>query len=103
LKIDTILNRYNTRIDTKNIDKVSIPQVSKTPLMETTIKKKGEVDSKSRVHGVAGIRVADASVLPVPIAAHYMVCVYALGWKIADLIADSCNEFQGCDVVFDSL
>jgi choline dehydrogenase-like flavoprotein len=73
-----------------------------TAAMEITVNK-GEVDSKSRVHGVAGIRVVDASVLPVPIAAHYMVCVYALGWKIADLIADSCNEFQCCDVVFDSL
>jgi choline dehydrogenase-like flavoprotein len=31
----------------------------------------------------------DASVLPVLIAAHYMVYVYALGWKVADLITDS--------------
>jgi hypothetical protein len=32
LKVSVILNQYNTLIDTKNIDKVSIPQVSKTPL-----------------------------------------------------------------------
>jgi choline dehydrogenase-like flavoprotein len=59
-----------------------------TAAMETAINK-GVVDSKCRVHGVAGLRVVDASVLPLPIAAHYMVCVYALGWKVADLIADS--------------
>jgi choline dehydrogenase-like flavoprotein len=59
-----------------------------TAAMETAINK-GVVDSKCRVHGVAGLRAVDASVLPVPIAAHCMVCVYALGWKVADLIADS--------------
>lgn len=52
-----------------------------------TLTSKGVVDSKCRVHGLTGLRVVDASVLPVPIAAHYMVCVYAMGWRVADFIA----------------
>jgi len=52
-----------------------------------THRSKGVVDSRCKVHGVKGLRVVDASVLPAPIAAHYMVCIYALGWKVADMIA----------------
>lgn len=44
------------------------------------------VDGDLRVFGVKGLRVIDASVLPVPIAAHYQSCIYALGEKAADII-----------------
>ena len=59
-----------------------------TAAMETVLSR-GVVNSKCQVHGVARLRVVDASVLPVPIAAHYMVCVYAMGWKVADLVSES--------------
>ncbi|KAL2833557.1 alcohol oxidase [Aspergillus pseudoustus] len=44
------------------------------------------VDTQLSVKGVRGLRVADASVLPVPIAAHYQAILYALAEKAADLI-----------------
>lgn len=59
-----------------------------TAAMETKLSK-GVVDSKCRVHGVEGLRVVDASVIPVSIAAHLMVCVYAIGWRMGDVIAEA--------------
>lgn len=44
------------------------------------------VDSELRVNGFEGLRVVDASVLPVPIAGHYQVPLYALAEQAADLI-----------------
>lgn len=44
------------------------------------------VDTHLRVKGVKGLRVVDASVLPVLISAHFQVCVYALAEQAADII-----------------
>ncbi|TVY17340.1 putative GMC-type oxidoreductase [Lachnellula arida] len=44
------------------------------------------VDSELRVRGISRLRVADASVLPVPIASHYQACIFALGEQAADLL-----------------
>ena len=45
------------------------------------------VDAECQVKGVAGLRVVDASVMPTPISAHFMVAVYALAEQMAEIIA----------------
>ncbi|VUC36445.1 unnamed protein product [Clonostachys rosea] len=45
------------------------------------------VDTNLKVNGVKGLFVADASVVPVPIAAHTQVVVYALAEQAAEIIA----------------
>ncbi|OJJ36211.1 hypothetical protein ASPWEDRAFT_41422 [Aspergillus wentii DTO 134E9] len=47
------------------------------------------VDSQCRVLGVRGLRVCDASVLPLPIAGHYQAPMYAMGEAVADIILNS--------------
>lgn len=44
------------------------------------------VDAECRVKGVKGLRVADASVIPAPISAHYQVPVYAIAEQVAEMI-----------------
>ncbi|KAL8961726.1 MAG: hypothetical protein Q9193_001759 [Seirophora villosa] len=44
------------------------------------------VDSQLRVHGIAGLRIADASVLPVAIGGHPQATLYGLAEQAAELI-----------------
>lgn len=44
------------------------------------------VDPELRVYGVKGLRVCDASVMPIPLASHYQACVYAIGEQAAHMI-----------------
>ena len=46
------------------------------------------VDSRLRVYGTRGLRVCDASVMPLQISAHLQASVYAIGEKGADILAE---------------
>lgn len=49
------------------------------------------VDADCRVKGIKGLRVADASIIPVPIASHYQAPLYGIAEAIADIILGNNN------------
>lgn len=50
--------------------------------------KGGVIDDRLRVYGVKGLRVADASIMPLHIAAHPQATIYGIGEKAASLIRE---------------
>lgn len=44
------------------------------------------VDAQLRVHGVAGLRVADASIMPAPVSGNTNAIAMVIGWKAVDFI-----------------
>ncbi|KAJ5772391.1 GMC oxidoreductase [Penicillium odoratum] len=49
------------------------------------------VDPELRVNGVKGLRIVDASVIPLPLAAHLQVAVHALGARAVEFVAAQHN------------
>jgi choline dehydrogenase-like flavoprotein len=49
------------------------------------------VDTDCRVKGIKGLRVADASIIPVSLASHYQAAIYGIAEAISDIILESNN------------
>ncbi|KAL8710761.1 MAG: hypothetical protein Q9220_004779 [cf. Caloplaca sp. 1 TL-2023] len=53
------------------------------------------VDERLRVHGVQGLRVVDASIMPLQISAHLQATVYAIGEKGAAMVLEDWKVRDG--------
>ena len=54
----------------------------------------GVVDERLRVYGVRGLRVIDASIMPLQIGAHIQGTVYAIAEKGASMILEDNGGFK---------
>ncbi|MDI1486386.1 MAG: hypothetical protein OHK93_005614 [Ramalina farinacea] len=57
--------------------------------------KGGVVDARLKVYGVKGLRVADASIMPLQIAAHLQATCYAIGEKCAEMVKEDWVAGEG--------
>jgi choline dehydrogenase len=46
----------------------------------------GVVDARLRVHGIAGLRVADNSIMPAPVSSNIQAAAYVIGEKAAEML-----------------
>jgi choline dehydrogenase-like flavoprotein len=53
----------------------------------------GVVDERLRVYGVCGLRVVDASVMPLQISAHLQATIYAIAEKASEMIKEDHLEY----------
>jgi choline dehydrogenase-like flavoprotein len=51
----------------------------------------GVVNERLEVHGVSGLRVVDASIIPLQVGAHIQATIYAIAEKAAEMIMDDYN------------
>jgi choline dehydrogenase-like flavoprotein len=56
--------------------------------------KAGVVDERLRVYGVRGLRVIDASIMPLQIGAHIQATVYAIAEKGAAMIREDWANYK---------
>ncbi|KAH0493232.1 hypothetical protein TgHK011_008147 [Trichoderma gracile] len=54
--------------------------------------REGVVDERLKVYGVKGLRVVDASIMPLQIGAHIQATVYAIAEKAADMILEDATR-----------
>lgn len=54
--------------------------------------KAGVVDERLRLYGVRGLRVIDASIMPLQVGAHIQATVYAIAEKGAAMIREDWSE-----------
>lgn len=47
------------------------------------------VDTRLRVKGIQGLRIVDASILPLPLAGHYQYPIYAIAERAAEIVLES--------------
>lgn len=77
---------------------ILVPTLTLSPAIGTCAmggsegEKAGVVDDRLRVYGVRGLRVVDASIMPLHISAHIQATVYAIAEKAASMILEDADR-----------
>lgn len=90
----------NIRFNTDEYWECAVRTVSVTLHHQTTSVKMGPVwdskavvDHRARVYGIDGLRVADASIIPLSLLCHTSIPAYMVGEKVSDLIKEDWREY----------